>query len=75
MTTFLNSCNSFRLWYYFTSSTSIISVSVKKKYSKTITATITTGDYKTANQIWMAIVTNSLRTISDCANLYSPVAS
>ena len=29
MTTFLNSCNSFRLWYYFTSSSSI-SVSVKK---------------------------------------------
>ena len=69
MTTFLNSCNYFRLWYYFTSSTSIISVSVKKKYSKTIVATITTGDYKTANQIWMAIVTNSLRTISECANL------
>ena len=71
MTTFLNSCNSFRLWYYFTSSTSVISVSVKKtqKNSKTIIATITTGDYKTANQIWMAAVTNSLRTISECANL------
>ena len=52
MTTFLNSCNSFRLWYYFTSSTSIISVSVTKneKTQKTIIATITTGDYKTANQ-------------------------
>ena len=69
MTTFLNSCNSFRLWYYFTSSTSAISVSVKKKYSKTIIATITTGDYKTTNQIWMATVTNSLRTISECDNL------
>ena len=69
MTTFLNSCNSFRLWYYFTSSTSIILVSVKKKYSKTIIATITTGDYKTANQILMATVTNSLRTISECAKL------
>ena len=72
MTTFLNSCNSFRLWYYFTSSTSIISVSVKtkkEKNSKTIITTITTGDYKTANQIWVATVTNSLRTISECANL------
>ena len=72
MTTFLNSCNSFRLWYYFTSSTSIISVSVKtkkEKNSKTIIATITIGDYKTANQIWMATVTNSPRTISECANL------
>ena len=39
MTTFLSSCNSFHLWYYFTSSTSIISVSVKKtpNNSKTIT--------------------------------------
>ena len=71
MTTFLNACNSFRLWYYFTSSTSVISVSVKKtqKNSKTIIATITTGDYKTANQIWMAAVTNSLCTMSECANL------
>ena len=69
MTTFLNSCNSFRLWYYFTSSTSIISVSVKKKILKNKIATITTGDYKTANQIWMATVSNSLRTISECANL------
>ena len=69
MTTFLNSCNSFCLWYYFTSSTSIISVSVKKKYSKTIIATIATGNYRTANQIWMATVTNLLSTISECANL------
>ena len=71
MTTFLSSCNSLHLWYYFTSSTSIISVSVKKKQntSKTIIATIATGDYKTANQIWMATVTNSLRTISECVNL------
>ena len=30
---------------------------------------ITPGDYKTANQIWMATVTYSLRTISECANL------
>ena len=37
----------------------------KQKNSKTIIATITTGDYKTANQIWMATVTNSLRTISE----------
>ena len=72
MATFLSSCNSFRLWYYFTSSTSIISVSVKtkkEKNSKTIIATITIGDYKTANQIWMATVTSSLRTISECAKL------
>ena len=72
MTTFLNACNSFRLWHHFTSSTSIISVSFKtkkEKNSKTIITTITTGDYKTANQIWVATVTNSLRTISECANL------
>ena len=37
----------------------------KQKNSKTIIATITTGDYKTANQIWMATVTNSFRTISE----------
>ena len=71
MTTFLNSCNSFRLWYYFTSSTSIISVSVKKnqKNSKTIIAAMKTSDYKTTNQIWIGTVTNSLRPISECANL------
>ena len=41
----------------------------KKNNSKTVIATITTGDYKTANQIWMTAVTYSLRTISECANL------
>ena len=71
MTTFLNSCNSFHLWYYFTSSTSIISVSVKKskKTQKKIIATIATGGYRTANQIWMATATNSLCTISEYVNL------
>ena len=42
---------------------------LKKTNSKTIIAMITPGDYKTANQIWMATVTYSLRTISECANL------
>ena len=72
MTTFLNSRNSFCLWYYFTSSTfQLFQFQLKKKQknSKIIIATITTGDYKTANQIWVATVTNSLRTISECANL------
>ena len=72
MTTFLNSCNSFYLWYYFTSSTFQLfrfQLKQKTKNSKIIIAAITTGDYKTANQIWMATVTNSLRTISECANL------
>ena len=69
MTTFLNSCNSFRLWYYFTSSTSIsVSLKKKQKNSNTIIATIATGDSKTANQIRTAAVTHMLRTISECAN-------
>ena len=64
MTTFLNSRNYFRLWYYFTSSTSIISVSVTKneKTQKTIIATTTTGDYKTANQYgWLLSPIRSVR--------------